>query len=90
MKERDEIIEELKHLVRYYHQASHEFFDEASGELGERLEVFYTCLEQNQNSLEEFRKMVDFLVNQQTNLRQRVEDLSYLTSRMIQLFEPPK
>ena len=90
MGERDEIIRELKHFVRYYHQAAHEFFDDTSSELQERLEAFYGCLEQNQNSLEEYRKMVEFLVVFERTLKQRVEDLTHLTNQMARLLEAPK
>jgi uncharacterized protein (UPF0297 family) len=87
--ERDEIVEELKHLVRYYQQAVHEFFDETSGETVERLEALYNCIEKNENSLEEYRKMIDFLLSTQDALKQRVDDLGYLTVKMKKLFETP-
>ena len=90
MGERDELIEELKHLVRYYQQAVHEFFDDTSGELEERLEAFYGCLEENQNLLEEYRKMLELLISLQSNLKQRLNDLTYLTDRMNHLLEAPK
>ena len=90
MGERDEIVDELKYLVRYYRQAVHEFFDDTSGELEERLEAFYGCLEKNQNSLEEYRKMLEFLISLQTNLKQRVDDLTFLTDRMSHLLETPQ
>ncbi len=90
MGERDEIINELKYLVRYYRQAVHEFFDDTSGELEERLEAFYGCLEKDQNSLEEYRKMLEFLIRLQTNLKQRVDDLTFLTDRMNHLLEAPQ
>ena len=51
-------IEELKHLVRYFRQATHEFFDDTSQELTERLDDIYGCLEQGKNSVEEYREMV--------------------------------
>src|SRR3990167_5418224 len=89
MKERDELIEELKHLVRYYQQAAHEFFDDASGELEERLTALYGCLEKNQNSLEEYRKMIEFLIPLQNSLKNRVNDLVYLTERMTHLLNAP-
>ena len=89
MGERDEIIEELKHLVRYYRQAAHEFFDDASNELNERVEVFYGCLEENVNSIEEYRKMVEFLVGFEVQLKKRVEDLIFLTDRMTKLLKSP-
>ena len=90
MGERDEIVDELKYLVRYYRQAIHEFFDDTSGELEERLEAFYGCLEENQNSLAEYRKMLEFLINLQSNLKQKVEDLTFLTDRMNRLLEAPQ
>ncbi len=90
MGERDEIIDELKYLVRYYQQALHEFFDDTSGELEERLKAFYGCLEKDQNSLEEYRKMLEFLISLQTNLKQRVGDLTFLTDRMNHLLEAPQ
>ena len=89
MQERDEIVEELKHLVHYYRQAAREFFDDTSNELEERLDVFYQCLEQNKNSLEEYHKMIDYLVNLQASLKKRLEDLGFLTKRMGQLFDAP-
>ena len=89
MGERDEIVKELKHLVRYYGQASHEFFDDASGELKERLEAFYACLEKNENSLEDYRKMVEFLVAAENHLNKRIHDLVYLTDRMTHLLKEP-
>ena len=89
MGERDEIIKELKHLVQYYQQASHEFFDDACGELKERIDTFYGCLEENKNSLEEYRNMIEYLINFQTHLQDRVKDLSFLTDRMNQLFKAP-
>lgn len=90
MGERDEIIDELKYLLRYYQQAVHEFFDDTFGELEERLEAFYGCLEKNQNSFEEYRKMLEFLISLQSNLRQRVDDLTFLTDRMNRLLEAPQ
>ena len=90
MSERDEIVEGLKHLVRYYQRAIHEFFDDTSGELEERLEAFHGCLEKDQNSLDDYRKMVEFLMNCESNLKKRAEDLSYLTAQMNRLLEAPK
>ena len=113
MGERDEIVVELKILVRYYQQASHEFFDDpttclsaeggyrpfgpidrwwddTSNELTERIEAFYDCLEENKNSLEEYRKMIEFLTSIQNHLKQRVDDLVYLTDRMTRLLDSPK
>lgn len=87
MCERDEIVEELKHLVRYYRQAAHEFFDDTSSELKERLETFCGCLEEDKNSLEEYREMVRFLVGLESNLKKRVDDLIYLTDHMTHLLE---
>ena len=87
MGERDEIIEELKHLLRYYRQASHEFFDDASNELEEQLDTFYGCLEENKNSLEEYQEMIESLANFQAGLEKRVEDLAFLTDRMFQLLK---
>lgn len=89
MGERDEIIQELKHLVRYYQQAAHEFFDDVSGELEEQLNALYGCLEKDQNSLEEYRKMIECLVHLQNSLKKRVEDLVYLTERMAHLLDAP-
>lgn len=90
MGERDEIIGELKHLLRYYQQASHEFFDDTSSELKERLEAFYGCLEKDQNTLEEYRKMLELVIGFQNSLKQKVTDLTYLTDRMNQLLETPQ
>lgn len=89
MQERDEIVEELKHLIRYYRQAAREFFDDTSNELDERLEAFYGCLEENKNSLEDYKKMLEFLTSMQDSLKRKVEDLNYLTNRMKELFESP-
>ena len=89
MGERGEIIKELKHLVRYYQQASHEFFDDTHGELEERIDALYGCLEENKNSLGDYLKMVEFLINFQTGLKKRVEDLTYLTDQMVRLLEAP-
>ena len=89
MGERDEVVEELKHLVRYYQQAANEFFDDTSVELRERAEVLYGCLEKNENSLEEYRKMVELLNNLESHLKQRVDDLGYLSARMTRLLEAP-
>ena len=86
MSERDEIIDELKHLVRYYEQATHEFFDETSNELKERLEAVYQCLDQNENSLEEMKRMVSFIASSQQSLKTKVNDLGYLADRMNRLF----
>ena len=42
MSERDEIIEELKHILPYdRQQMSREFLDETKGELLERADAFY-------------------------------------------------
>ena len=90
MGERDEIVSELKHLLRYYQQASHEFFDDTAGELKERLEAFYGCLEADRNSLEEYRKMLELVIGFQNSLKQKVTDLTYLTDRMNQLLETRK
>ncbi len=89
MQERDEIVEELKHLIRYYQQAAREFFDDTSNEMSERLEVFYRCLEENKNTLDDYKKMIDFLVSLQDSLKKKVEDLNYLTRCMTKLFESP-
>ena len=90
MSERDEIVDELKHLVRYYRQAVHEFFDDTSEDLEERLEAFYGCLEKNQNSLKEYQKMLEFLISLQSNLKQKIDDLALLTDRMNHLLQAPK
>ena len=82
MSEHDEMVEELKHLVHYYSQAAHEFFDDAGGELQERLDALYSCLEKDKNSLEEYKRMVEFIVTMEENLKKRVEDLVYLRERM--------
>lgn len=87
MENRDKIIEELKHLVGYFQQASHEFFDETSSELVERAGAVYNCLEQDKNSLEDYQKMVQELVRFQQNLKTRVDDLGFLTLRMNELFK---
>lgn len=87
MQERDEIVEELKHLIRYYRQAAREFFDDTSNELDERLGAFYGCLEENKNSLDDYKKMIEFLTNMQDSLKKKVADLNYLTSRMAELFK---
>ena len=89
MQERDEIVEELKHLIRYYRQAAREFFDDSSNELDERLEAFYGCLEQNKNTLDDYKKMIEFLTSMQDSLKKKVEDLNYLSNRMKELFESP-
>lgn len=89
MQERDEIVEELKHLIRYYRQAAREFFDDTSHELDKRLEAFYGCLEENRNSLDDYKKMLEFLTSMQDSLKRKVEDLNYLTNRMKELFESP-
>lgn len=89
MQERDEIVEELKHLIRYYRQAAREFFDDSSGELDERLQAFYGCLEQNKNTLEEYRKMVGLIIDMQDSLKKKINDLNYLTDRMTELFQSP-
>jgi CII-binding regulator of phage lambda lysogenization HflD len=87
MTERDEIIKELKHLVRYYAQAVHEFFEGAETELQESLETFHTCLEKNKNSLAEYKKMIELLVTAESGLKKRVEDLAYLRERMNELLK---
>lgn len=87
MTGRDEIIKELKHLVRYYAQASHEFFDDAGSELHENLETFYACLEKNENTFAEYKQMLEFLVAAEHGLKKRVEDLVYLRERMVTLLE---
>lgn len=89
MEERDEIVQELKHLVEYYRQAAHEFFDDTSVELKERLDLLCGCLEENKNSLEEYRQMVKFLVTLQSTLKKRVDDLVYLTNQMTHLLKAP-
>jgi CII-binding regulator of phage lambda lysogenization HflD len=87
MTERDEIIKELKHLVRYYAQAAHEFFDNAGGELQENLQTIHACLEKNENTLVEYKQMLDFLVAAENKLKKRVEDLVYLRERMTELLK---
>ncbi len=89
MQERDEIVEELKHLTRYYRQAAREFFDDTSNELDERLDGFYKCLEKDKNSLEDYKKMVEYLTTLQASLKKRVGDLGFLTDKMNQLFDAP-
>lgn len=89
MQERDEIVEELKHLIRYYRQAAREFFDDTSNELDERLGAFYGCLEENKNSLGDYKKMIEFLTSMENSLKKKVEDLNYLTSQMKALFGSP-
>jgi len=85
MTERDELLEELKHLVRYYFQATHEFFDEASNETEKRVEAIYKCLKKNKNSIDDYREMIAQLVSSQADLKKRVESLSVLTERMSKL-----
>lgn len=82
MLDKDKVVAQLKHLVKYYYQASHEFFDDTSGELEERVQTFYQSLEKNENSLAEYEQMIDFLVTIHANLKQRVDALAYLTDRM--------
>ena len=89
MQERDEIVEELKHLIRYYTQAAREFFDDTSNEMTERLDIFYKCLEADKNTLHDYRKMINLLITMQESLKKKVEDLTYLTTRMNELFESP-
>ena len=89
MGEREEIVEELKHLICYYRQAAHEFFDDTSVELEERLGVLYDCVEKNENSFEEYRKMVELLNGLENHLKQRVDDLVYLSGRMTRLLQGP-
>lgn len=89
MGERQEVVEELKHLICYYRQAAHEFFDDTSVELKERLEVLYDCVEKNENSLEEYRDMVELLSSLEHQLKKRVDDLGYLSGRMTRLLQGP-
>lgn len=85
MDEHKQIIGELKHLIGYTHQAAHEFFDDVSNEFIERLDEIYACLEQDKNSLDEYRGMIRDLDHFQTGLAKKVEDLRFLTDRMNQL-----
>ena len=86
MTEKRKTIDELKHMVRYYGQAVNEFFDDTSSELRERVQTFHDCLEKGENSLDEYRKMIDLLLQQEERLKKRVQDLRYLSNRMNQLF----
>ena len=90
MKDHNQMVNELKHLVRYYSQAAHDFFDDVSAELQEELASFYGCLEQDKNSPEEYQKMVGLLVAAQENLKERVEDLKHLTDQMNVLLQKAK
>jgi len=87
MNRSDEIVNELKHLIGYYQQAAHEFFDDTSSEFQERTNAVYGCLEQNQNTLETYQAMVQELVRLQQDLKKKVDDLGFLTERMLKLFE---
>jgi hypothetical protein len=86
MPDRDKTIDALKHLVRYYQQAVHEFFDEAGSEVEERAQAVFNCLEKDANSLPEYQKMVELLANSQADLGKRAEDLRFLVERMNKLF----
>ena len=87
MLNQDQIVGELKHLIRYFHQAAHEFFDEFSHELTERLETIYNCLEENKNTLKEYECMIGDLVSFQADLKRKAEDLGYLADHMKKLFQ---
>ena len=87
IRSKSEIVEELKHLIGYFQQAAHEFFDETSSELIERLDVLHGRLEEGKNSLEEYRKMIAALTSYHADLKKKVEDLGFLTDRMGRLFE---
>lgn len=85
MTERAEIIGELKHLVRYHVQACTEFFDDIQTELAERVQILTRCLEAGSGTLEEIRGCISLLTAAQEDLKKRIGDLDYLTSRMLKL-----
>ena len=72
MEDEKKIIEDLKGLIRYYPQACHEFFDEIANHIYEDLEAIYLCLEKNENSLSEYRKMMLEIVNRQNELKKKL------------------
>ncbi|MBI4549739.1 MAG: hypothetical protein HY714_02310 [Candidatus Omnitrophica bacterium] len=76
--------EELAHLCRYYNQAAHDFFSELQGELEERLGLLLKTVEENAGSPAQLRELVGLLVQSQDALKKRVEDLDFLTNKMLQ------
>lgn len=90
MENKKQASDELKHLVRYYHQASHEFFDDVSSDLKERLEQFYSDLEKEKYSVEDIKKMIDELKQFESNLKAKLESLSFLTEKMNQIYQDYK
>lgn len=82
MKDRKEIIDELKHLVKYHAQAVIEFFDEANTEMKERDSLVYDFLEKDEGSFDDIERFVELLEETQKALGERIKDLEYLTGRM--------
>jgi|GEM_PF-3247591 len=85
MNERAEIFKELEHLARYHSQAAHEFFGDMQTELAERINLLKGCLEEKAGTLDEIRRVIELLIATQGNLRKRVEDRDFLSSRMPKL-----
>lgn len=79
--------EEIRHLLRYYQQAVHEFFDDAAHEILERLGVIEKCFEKNENSKAEFQKMIEYVSSNQKEFEKKVKDLGFLVERMEQLMK---
>jgi len=86
MKSKGNVAEDLKHLIRYYQQATFEFYDETGVKLGEKLDAIHACLEKDENSLDDYRKMIDDVVASHQELKQRISDLDHLMKRMQKLF----
>ena len=85
MTERDEIFKELEHVLRYHVQASYEFFNDLQEELRERTALLERCVMAKAGKLEDVKRVIDLLNETQGNMKKRVEDLDYLTSKMLKL-----
>ncbi len=77
--------EQIRHLIQYYRQAVHEFFDDISNEMLERIGAAETYFEKPEISAAEYRKVIEYLSNSQQGLAKKVGDLGFLIDRIGQL-----
>ncbi|MDD5085811.1 MAG: hypothetical protein PHE61_07200 [Candidatus Omnitrophica bacterium] len=84
-KERRGKIDELKHLLKYHRQATHEFFDDAEHNVLENADILLRCLDKDEKNISEIKRMTSCLETAQKDLRNRLGDLDYLISRMVEL-----
>lgn len=84
-EERRGKIDELKHLLKYHRQATHEFFDDAEHGVLESADTLFQYLERGGKDPGEIRKLMSCLETSQKDIKNRLGDLDYLINRMTEL-----